>query len=136
MPFTLNDRLAQGGFNLGKIGINTLLLKNNSLYPWFILVPEVDDSIIDLHQLNSTQYQSTCEAIYKISQFIETQFPIKKVNVGAIGNLVPQLHIHLIGRSEDDLDWPNPVWGTSHKKVYDSNEVEDIRRKISNFIGL
>lgn len=127
MSFQLHPRLASGGANFGTVGICTVLLKNNATYPWFVLVPEVDSSVTDLHQLSLEDYESVTATIYQLGQFIEASFSVEKVNIGAIGNIVPQLHIHLIGRTESDPDWPDPVWGTQHKRSYTEVEIENVR---------
>jgi len=132
MSFQLHPRLEKGGVNLGTIGICTVLLKNNATYPWFVLIPQVDTTIIDLHHLSTEQYQSVSNTIYQMAKHIENNFDVQKVNIGAIGNIVPQLHIHLIGRNESDPDWPNPVWGTQYKSSYSEEQVDRIKLKFQH----
>ncbi len=123
MPFQLNDRLAAGGFDFGTTGICRVLLKDNALFPWFILVPEVDGSITELHQLEAADYASVCFTIRQLSGFVQSHFQPDKLNVAAIGNIVPQLHIHIVARSAGDPAWPGVVWGCPEKRNYGKEEA-------------
>ena len=127
MSFQLHPRLAKGGTPLGTHGICTVLLKNNAIYPWFILIPHVNSSTTDLHHLAHEQYQLVSNSIYQLAQFIESNFSVQKVNIGAIGNIVPQLHIHLIGRTDSDPDWPAPAWGTQYKTSYQPEAIKAVQ---------
>lgn len=133
MSFTLHPRLAAGGFDFGSHSGCRVLLKNNALFPWFILVPEVGEEIEDLHQLDAAAYQSVTGAIRDISQFVSTHFRPEKLNVACIGNQVRQLHIHIVGRSQADPAWPGVVWAFDGKQPYDPESVEGIR---SAFAGI
>ncbi len=125
MAFDLHPRLASGGFEIGKIGSCRLLLKNNALFPWFILVPEVD-GIEDLHQLPADQFDETMTAMRRVSQFVADHFQPEKVNIGCIGIQVRQLHIHIVGRSHDDPAWPGTVWASTEKRSYTPEEAAEI----------
>ena len=127
MAFTLHPRLANGTFDLGRIGISRLLLKNNALFPWFLLVPEVEEGVEDLHQLDDAQYTDVTAAIRQVSEFIADHFRPEKLNVASIGNQVRQMHIHLVGRSPEDLAWPGTVWAFEGKQPYTPEQVEAIR---------
>jgi len=126
MPFELNERLAAGGFDFGTLGKCRVLLKDNALFPWFILVPEVETSIIELHQLEATDYASVMFTVRQISEFVENHFSPDKINVAAIGNIVNQLHIHIIARTKSDPAWPGVVWGCDSKQPYDKSSALEI----------
>lgn len=126
-PFTLHPRLEAGGFDFGKLGICRILLKDNALFPWLILVPEVDDSITELHQLHDSDYTSVSSTIRQISTFVQHHFKADKINVAAIGNQVSQLHIHIIARYTSDPAWPGVVWSHPDKAHYTQEEVNCIR---------
>lgn len=128
MTFELHPRLAAGGFDLGTRDGCRVLLKNNALYPWFILVPEVDAGIVDLHQLDDARYLAVCGAVRRTSAFVSQHFDVEKVNVGAIGNVVSQLHVHVVGRRSTDPSWPGVVWGHPDKAPYTPARVEELRR--------
>jgi diadenosine tetraphosphate (Ap4A) HIT family hydrolase len=118
MSFELNPRLANGGNDFGKLGICRVLLKDNAVYPWFILVPEVAESITELHQLEASDFASVCFTIRQMSEFMETEFKPEKINVAAIGNIVRQMHIHIVARYETDPAWPGVVWACNEKRPY------------------
>lgn len=123
MPFQLNERLAAGGFDFGTHGKCRILLKDNAVFPWFILVPEVDTSITELHQLDATDYASIMFTVRQMSEFVDSHFKADKVNVAAIGNIVKQLHIHVVARFETDPAWPGVVWSSSEKRNYSKEDA-------------
>jgi diadenosine tetraphosphate (Ap4A) HIT family hydrolase len=133
MPFVLNPRLAAGSFEFGRIGISRLLLKNNALFPWFILVPEVE--VEDLHQLTLEEYREVTAAIRNVSQFMADHFKPEKLNVACIGNQVRQMHIHLIARWPTDPAWPDPVWGFPEKEPYESAQIDEIRAAVTRWLA-
>lgn len=133
MSFQLNPRLAAGGHDFGKHGICRILLKNNAIFPWFILVPEVDESITELHELKQSDYLSVCSSIRRISRFADSHFHPEKINIASIGNIVRQMHIHIVARTESDPAWPGVVWGSTEKQPYTDNEVEAIRKAYQKF---
>ncbi len=135
MAFEIHPRLAAGGIELGRLGGCRLLLKNNSLFPWFLLVPEVE-GIEDLHQLPLGQYMETMVAMRRVCEFVSSHFQPEKLNVGCIGNQVRQLHVHIIGRSTDDPAWPGTVWAFEGKQRYGDEEIGKIRAAAGAFLDL
>lgn len=133
MKFSLNNRLAKGGFDFGKLGICHVLLKNNSVFPWFVLIPEVDSEITELHQLSDADYLSVNHSMKLVSEFIGSHFKPDKLNTGAIGNIVRQLHIHLIARYEADPAWPDTVWGSKEKALYPEDKMLVIKKAYENY---
>jgi diadenosine tetraphosphate (Ap4A) HIT family hydrolase len=135
MAFELHPRLAAGGFEIGRLGGCRLLLKDNSLFPWLLLVPEVE-VVEDLHQLPPAQYDEVMAAMRRVSEFVADYFQPEKLNVGCIGNQVRQMHIHIVGRSSDDLAWPGTVWAFDGKQEYDEEQIDRIRAAARSFLGL
>lgn len=133
MPFELNSRLAKGGQDFGKLGICRVLLKNNALFPWLILVPEVDSDLTELHQLEASDFASVCFTIRQMSEFLQVHFEPKKINVASIGNIVSQMHIHVVARTESDPAWPGVVWACDQKQTYTTEEVIAIRSSYEQF---
>jgi diadenosine tetraphosphate (Ap4A) HIT family hydrolase len=123
MSFSLHPRLAAGGVELGSIGACRLLLKNNALFPWFLLVPEVDDGIEDLHHLEPARYDEVMAAVRQVSGFVAQHFRPEKLNVACIGNQVRQMHIHIVGRSTGDSAWPGTVWAFAGKQNYPAGDI-------------
>jgi diadenosine tetraphosphate (Ap4A) HIT family hydrolase len=126
MAFSLHSQLAAGGFEIGRIGGSLLLLKNNALFPWFLLVPEVEQGIEDLHQLDSGHYDEVMNSVRNVSRFVADYFQPEKLNVACIGNQVRQMHIHIVGRSTGDPAWPGTVWAFDGKQVYQDDAVSAI----------
>jgi len=135
MAFEIHPRLAFGGFEIGRLGGCRLLLKNNALFPWLLLVPEVE-GIEDLHQLPTGQYEEVMATVRSVSEFVAGYFHSEKLNVACIGNQVRQMHIHIVGRSSDDPAWPGTVWAYEGKRDYSDEEIAKIRSAARGFLGL
>jgi diadenosine tetraphosphate (Ap4A) HIT family hydrolase len=127
MSFVLNPRLAAGGFEFGVSRGCRVLLKNNALFPWFILVPEVEEEIEDLHQLDAGRFREVMELVREVSGFVSHHFKPSKLNVACIGNQVRQMHLHIVGRSPGDPAWPGVVWSFEGKEAYTPEAVAAIR---------
>ncbi len=134
MDFVLNERLAAGGYEVTRKFGCRILLKNEANFPWFILVPEVSDGIEDLHQLDEKTFAVVMEGGRGISKFVEGYFEPEKLNVGCIGNMVRQMHIHVVGRFTDDPAWPGVVWACDAKRKYGVGEAEGIVAAARNFL--
>ncbi|HBH35047.1 MAG TPA: HIT family protein [Gammaproteobacteria bacterium] len=126
--FELDARLASDCLILGKLDCSLLLLMNNSLLPWFILVPLTQET--EIYQLPREQQLQLLEEINMLSDFINSEFSIEKLNVAAIGNIVKQLHVHIVGRHSSDYCWPGVVWGADQSEPYTDTEVHRIRRSL------
>ena len=135
MAFAIHPRLASGGFEIGTLGGCRLLLKNNALFPWFILIPEVE-GIEDLHELPPGRYEKVMAAVRGVSGFVATYFQPEKLNVACIGNVVRQMHVQIIARSEGDPAWPATVWGFEDKMSYTDEAVVKIRQAARAFLKI
>lgn len=120
----LHPQLAADCYLLGRVDSSYLLLHKNALLPWFILLP--DTQLNELYKLPIKQQQSVQQEIKQIAQFTEQHFNTDKLNIATIGNIVPQLHIHIIGRYVDDFCWPAPVWGQTSHASYKDSELNSI----------
>ncbi|MCU7945285.1 MAG: HIT family protein [Candidatus Thiodiazotropha sp. (ex Cardiolucina cf. quadrata)] len=130
--FSLDNRLTQDCFTLAALELSELLLMDNALLPWFILVPRVE--VIELHELSPHQQWILLEEINLISHFTEQTYTTDKLNIGAIGNIVPQMHIHIVGRKTDDICWPGVVWGTQQRQAYDQTQLDEITQLLKAFL--
>lgn len=128
--FKLDSRLDNDCFTLGQLKTSRLLLLNNSLVPWFILVPET--SATEIYELPHAQQLELLDEINLLSNHLKQNFAVDKLNVAAIGNIVNQMHIHIVGRRVDDFCWPGVVWGADGKQTYTDNEVETIKSQLSD----
>ena len=124
MDFVLDKRLQRDCFCLGRLELSQLLLLNNAAVPWFILVPEV--AVTELCDLEELQYTTLMNESRRLAEFVRQTFAIDKLNVAAIGNVVSQLHLHVIGRRKDDYCWPDVVWGTTPPEQYEAAQVATI----------
>ncbi len=125
MPFELHPQLQADCYLLGQINGTRLLLHKNALIPWFILVPDTGQR--ELFKLQAAQQTLVQNSINQLASFVEQHFNSDKLNIATIGNIVPQLHIHIIGRKTSDYCWPNPVWGQTDSREYQEEEVQAIR---------
>lgn len=128
--FQLDPQLQQDCILLGELECSLLLLMNNSLVPWFIVVPQTDKT--ELHELTSEMQTAVSKEINAVSKFIKDEFCVDKLNVAAIGNMVKQLHIHVIGRRDDDYCWPDVVWGRPEKTPYNNQAIDHIIAKLKS----
>jgi diadenosine tetraphosphate (Ap4A) HIT family hydrolase len=131
--FQLDTRLANDCHILGKLDISLLLLMDNSLVPWFILVPETHET--EITDLSKSDQSIILEEINLISGFVKGNLKSSKLNIAAIGNIVNQLHVHVVGRNSSDYCWPNVVWGTKEKEHYTKEQVINITTALSHHLG-
>lgn len=110
MTFILHPQLVQDGIEIGNFDLSRLLMINDKAYPWFVLVPRVEN-VKDAYQLSDIQHQQLTRESRALCNALMTAFVGEKMNVAALGNMVPQLHIHHIIRYVSDPAWPAPIWG-------------------------
>ncbi len=115
--FALDPRLAADTFPVGELPLSSVLLMNDARFPWFLLVPRVPDAceITDLAEADAVALMAELRIAAQV--MLDLAQP-DKVNLGALGNVVPQLHVHVVGRFRSDPAWPGPVWGCGHAKPY------------------
>ncbi|MFU8820999.1 MAG: HIT domain-containing protein [Gammaproteobacteria bacterium] len=112
MPeFVVHPRLLADCHQLGRLALCRVLLHRNAALPWFILVPEVGQEIVELHELDGMRRQQLATELDLVARFTRARFDVAKLNIAAIGNIVQQLHVHVVGRHPDDPCWPGVVWG-------------------------
>jgi len=121
--FTLDERLRADTLEITRLRLSRVLLMNDRSFPWLILVPE-REHIRELYDLDEKDRALLIEEIALASRIIRHLYKPDKINVGALGNLVPQLHIHVIGRFKSDRAWPGPVWGAGPAQPYGDDERE------------
>jgi len=131
--FKLDQRLEKDCLILGHLNTSLLLLMNNSLVPWFILVPQTTKA--ELTDMSPSEQASLLDEINILAAFVKTSFDISKLNIAAIGNIVSQLHVHVVGRDPADYCWPNVVWGTTERKLYSVERVKEITTKLREQVG-
>ena len=127
--FTLDPRLANDTLVMGDFGLCRLLLMNDRQYPWFILVPRREE-VSELFQLDSNDQQLLWKETTALAEVLKDTFSADKMNVATLGNMVSQLHMHVIVRRKGDPAWPAPVWGRHPAVPYLPEEVVTIRQKL------
>ena len=127
----IHHQLSAACITLGWFSLSHLLLMNDSNYPWFILVPQ-RDNIREIYQLETADRAQLLNESCLLSEFLMTAFNGDKLNIAALGNQVPQLHLHHIVRYQTDVAWPAPVWGKVPSLPYSDSGLDEIRLKLAN----
>lgn len=131
-PFEIHPQLLRDAYRLGKFRLCHLLLHKNAVLPWFILVPETE--IADLLDLPDDLRAIAIHEAARISEIIKQELGYPKVNFAGIGNVVPQLHLHVVGRRPDDPSWPAPVWGNLREtREYSAAELHHITQLLQRY---
>ncbi len=134
MSFQMHEQLQKDCYVLGRLDASQVLLLDNALVPWFILVPETECT--EFHTLDDALQLRILAEINQLSAWVEQNFAVDKLNVAMIGNKVPQMHIHVIGRNRNDYCWPGVVWAATEKQPYSPAEVDKIRADITQALSL
>ena len=132
--FQLHARLAKDSFPVTDLPLCTVRLMNNKHFPWVLLVPQVEGAREWIDLTREQQHQLSDE-IAVVSHIFQALVTPDKLNIGALGNQVPQLHVHVIARYQADKAWPNPVWGGAHEAYSDEEArqfIYDLRSALES----
>lgn len=133
--FSINPTLLDECYYLGRLPATEVLLHRNGSLPWFILVP--DTQLPDLLDLPSEHREGVMADCAAISVFIKQVLGFEKVNFAGLGNVVPQMHLHIIGRTTVDPCWPQPIWGNLvDSEAYVPGQVEEWQQMLVRTAGL
>jgi len=133
--FVIHHQLRLDCHVIGRLPLCHLLLHRNACVPWFILVPET--GVTDLLELADDMQAQALQESRTIAKFIKAELGFPKINFAAIGNVVPQLHLHVVGRKSDDPCWPAPVWGRlAEGRAYDQERIAEITQMLRQTCGL
>lgn len=127
--FALHPRLQADTQILGDLPLCRVLLAKDSQYPWLILVPRVA-GLREIHHLLPEQQQQLMQESCAVATLMEEALGPDKINVAALGNLVPQLHLHHVARFSTDAAWPGPIWGAHPAIPY---QAQDLRQQADNW---
>lgn len=131
--FILDPRLAADSAFIADGPLSQVRLMDDTRYPWLVLVPRVND-VSEWLELDGGQQRLLLAEINQAGQLIRAHPGVEKLNIGALGNIVRQLHVHLVGRQEGDPAWPGPVWGSGTPVRHDptalTQQVEAWRRRL------
>jgi diadenosine tetraphosphate (Ap4A) HIT family hydrolase len=121
--WSLHPQLARDTIELGDLALSRVLVIKDANYPWLVLVPR-RPGIVEIIDLDEVEQAQLMVEIARVSRVLKAVTQCDKLNVAALGNAVPQLHVHVIARRKTDKAWPKPVWGVAPPLDHDSGEVE------------
>ncbi len=132
---SIDQRLLDDCHVLGAMPSGTLLLNRNASLHWFILVPE--SRLRDVLDLPLNQAQLVFTDCAAISAYMKEELSYPKINFAGLGNQVPQMHLHIIGRHVGDVCWPDPIWGNiHHSSIYTWDKIQHLREGLVQRVGL
>jgi len=127
--FVLHERLAADTVLVNNWPLSRVLLMNDARFPWLILVPRCSD-VTELFQLSQKERRELMEEIAQAAKTLKAVSSAAKINVGALGNMVPQLHVHVVARNPGDPAWPGPVWGHGAAVAYETAARDALLAKL------
>lgn len=133
LEFKLDRQLETDTVHLGDFPLCRVLLMNDANYPWFILVPRRAGVSEIYHLAEADQFQLMRESAV-LSENLADIFAARKMNVANLGNMVSQLHVHIIVRKETDLAWPGPVWGKTPAVPYSDNDLQAVTERLDTLL--
>jgi diadenosine tetraphosphate (Ap4A) HIT family hydrolase len=132
--FEMDDRLVADTHPLGRLELCDLRLMDDANYPWLILIPRVAGAR-DLIDLDAAQRHRLSDESDRAARLLRDAFRPDKLNVAALGNVVAQLHVHVIARFENDPAWPAPVWGRVEARPYAPEALVERIRLLQRMLG-
>jgi diadenosine tetraphosphate (Ap4A) HIT family hydrolase len=129
LPFTLSPQLEKDTLFIHDLRLSSLRLMNDTRFPWFVLVPR-RANLREWVDLLPGDQRTLMREINSVSRMMQKMFNPDKLNIAALGNMVPQLHIHIIARFTNDAAWPKPVWGVGDAVPYEQSHLDHITPKI------
>jgi diadenosine tetraphosphate (Ap4A) HIT family hydrolase len=138
MSFQLDPRLADHTHLIGELALSRLLLMDDARYPWLVLVPRIAGAR-ELFDLDGRDRASLLAELDAVGRVLETLLRPDKFNIAALGNVVPQLHVHVVARYNADAAWPEPVWGRGERVPYETSalaqRITELRDALAAQIG-
>lgn len=126
----LDPRLESSSSLVTNLALCQVRLNHNAAFPWLLLIPN-QEIIVEIIDLSTENQQILMQEIALASQVMQTLFHPDKLNVASLGNVVPQLHVHIIARYKNDKAWPNPVWNTV-TETYESSKKAELIQKLKD----
>lgn len=131
--FKVDPELETNSYFIADMELSKLYLKNDKENPWFVLIPRKSE-VFELVDLTHEQQCMLMEEVTIVSEFLKSHYRPFKINIGALGNIVRQLHIHVLARYENDRAWPQALWGTVPKEIFEQVEIDNIKSNFLEFI--
>lgn len=133
--FTLNPNLEQDTIPVASLDTCELRLMNDSRWLWLILVPRIEDAV-EWHELFADQRQDIDLEIANVAGILKGMTSCEKINIASLGNMVRQLHIHVVARNQGDANWPGPIWGFGEKATYTEQGSTQIIETLQAHLGV
>lgn len=132
--FQLDQKLQADTFLIHDLKICRVLLMNDANYPWVILVPK-KENLVELTDLDFEDQIEVLREINLVAKILKDDFGAHKINIATLGNVVRQLHIHVIARKKNDATFPKPVWGNAQAKPYEEKSAQEMIEKIKSSLS-
>ena len=133
--WSLHPQLAKDTINIGDLPLSRVLVINDANYPWLLLVPR-RIGVSEMLDLDEVEQAQLWTEIARTGRALKTVTECDKLNIAALGNVVPQLHVHVIARSKNDAAWPHPVWGKLKPRPYDRATLDRFTDLLGKALGL
>lgn len=130
---SLDQRLKRDCYQIGRSEPSELLLMRNALFPWFVIVPYTEE--LEFYRLPEKAQLQLLKQVNGISLFLKESLLVHKINVATIGNVVSQMHIHIVGRFTNDVCWPNVVWGADQFSAYSNADLDQLIQAASTALS-
>jgi diadenosine tetraphosphate (Ap4A) HIT family hydrolase len=127
--FELDGRIARDSDLVTVLGLCQLRIQNDSRWPWLVMVPQ-RGGMTEIFDLSPAEQALLSAEVNKVAAALKTVTGATKINVGALGNIVRQLHVHVIARFEGDPNWPGPIWGFGQPVTYEEQQKQDFLNKL------
>lgn len=127
--FVLDPRLKADTQPVVSLELSDVLLMNDARFPWLVLVPR-RAGMVEICDLSGAEQATLWQEANRAAQALRAVAPFDKLNLGALGNIVRQLHVHVVGRRERDAAWPGPVWGSGRALPYDEVSLERLMLRL------
>lgn len=130
--FQVDERLKNDTLLVREMTLSKLHIMNDSKYPWFILIPVIDN-VYELTDLGFDDQIKLLEEVNIVSDFLKQKFSYDKLNIASLGNIVRQLHIHVIARFKNDHSFPGPVWCSNKPVQYNQSDVKNLINEFNDY---
>lgn len=127
--FELDGRITRDSDLVSVLGLCQLRIQNDSRWPWLVMVPE-RPGMTEIFELSPEEQVQLSTEVNRVAAALKRVTGATKINVGALGNIVRQLHVHVIARFEGDPNWPGPIWGFGQAAPYAESQKQDFRNKL------
>ncbi|MBS4082811.1 MAG: HIT domain-containing protein [Rhizobiales bacterium] len=132
---SLDPRLSSDSARIGRLALCEVRLQDDARFPWLVLVPQ-REGISELFELAVADRAAAMEEIAQCAAALRAVTQCLKINVGALGNIVRQLHIHIVARNEGDTAWPGPVWGAGTRVPYSEMQKSELIERMRSALGM